>query len=91
MNPMQPIYVDTQGVVRFKRNAIVDYLLAEAGKRGFTLNQLVAVKGDFSQDDWEQFYQLIGYSISGYGGLDEVSDESVKKAARRSKKACRGL
>lgn len=71
-NPMQPIGLDEDGVVRFKRNAIVRLLL-DTGK--LTLNDLACMP--FSQTDWEQFYQLIGYSVSGYGDLSSVSEESV--------------
>lgn len=35
---------------------------------------------EFSQEDREQFAQLIGYSLSGYGDLSYVSDESYDAA-----------
>ena len=35
----------------------------------------IAVKG-FSQEDQEQFAQLIGYSVSGFGDLSYVSDDT---------------
>jgi hypothetical protein len=79
---MQPLYKDDQGTVRFKGNTIVRHLL---DKGGIDLNHL-AIK-DFPQNDWEQFYQLIGYSLSGYHELSRVSDESAlgaSKAARVS-------
>lgn len=53
--PMQPIYLDKHGAVRFKENAIVSYLL---DKGGLTLNDLAKV--EFPQEDREQFAQLIG-------------------------------
>jgi len=33
---------------------------------------------DFSQEDREQFAQLIGYSLSGFGELSYVSDETCE-------------
>jgi len=36
---------------------------------------------DFPQEDWEQFAQLMGYSISGYHELAYVSDESAAQAS----------
>lgn len=73
---MQPVYVDENEMPRFKPNALVRYLL-NAG--GVDLNQL-AMLPNISQEDWEQFYQLIGYSINGYDELSKVSDASKKEA-----------
>jgi len=69
-NPIQPITKDSQGVLRFKRNAIVAHLLDNGG---IDLNDLARL--DFSKDDRQQFAQLIGYSLSGYGELSYVDDE----------------
>lgn len=76
----QPIEFDEHGVIRFKANAIVRYLLDNGG---LDLNQLV-VRPEFSTADWEQFYQLIGYSVSGYGELSRASKKSVRKADKRA-------
>lgn len=78
-NPIQPLANDAQGTLRFKKNAIVDYLLEWSKKRGMGLNELAAM--DFTQDDREQFWQLIGYSLSGYSELSFVSDDTYKAAA----------
>ena len=78
-HPVQPLYVDPRGVHRFKKNAIVDFLL-ENGP--FDLNQ-IARKG-FSNEDQEQFAQLIGYSLSGFGELSYVSNKTYKRAARQT-------
>jgi len=86
---MQPFIKDPQGTVRFKENAIVRLLLDEAQPRGFGLNQLAM--HDFTQADWEQFYQLIGYSLSGYHELSHVSDASAKAASRSARKAFPGV
>ena len=73
-HPMQPI-VNVDGVHRFKSNAIVRYLL-DAGP--FDLNKLAIMP--FSQEDREQFAQLIGYSVSGYGELSYVRRKLVDEA-----------
>lgn len=74
-HPIQPAVMDGN-VVRFKENAIVRYLL---DKGGIDLNHL-AIQQDFSRDDWVQFNQLIGYSVSGWGGLSCVTKEDYAAA-----------
>jgi hypothetical protein len=77
-NPIQPLSKDAQGTLRFKKNAIVDYLLEWSKQRGLGLNELAAM--DFTQDDREQFWQLIGYSLIGYSELSFVSDATYSVA-----------
>lgn len=100
-HPMQPLVLDAEGVVRFKDNSIVRYML-EAGRIGgrFDLNSIVGWCGDFSQEDLEQFYQLIGYSVSDYGGLSFIRPETANTcdnaaqdfyAEARSTPECRAL
>lgn len=74
-HPLQPVVTDEQGVRRFKKNAIVVYLL-DAGPND--MNKLALIP--FSREDREQFAQLIGYSVSGFGELSYVSDEAYKRA-----------
>lgn len=74
-NPIQPIYEDEHGTWRFKENEIVRYLLDNGG---LDLNHL-AIRS-FSTDDREQFAQLIGYSLSGYGSLSFVGNNSYETA-----------
>jgi hypothetical protein len=78
-HPMQPLVRDADGVVRFKQNAIVRFLL-DAGP--FDLNQIALMP--FSDEDREHFAQLIGYSLDGFGELSYVSDESYEQAAAQS-------
>ncbi len=78
-HPIQPLIKDGDGVVRFKLNAIVCHLLNDGP---FDLNT-IAEKG-FSADDEEQFAQLIGYSLSGFGELSYVRDETFDAAAAQS-------
>jgi len=74
---MQPI-IDDAGVTRFKKNAIVCFLL-NAGP--FNLNQLAMMP--FSPEDREQFAQLIGYSLAGYGELSYVSSETWQEVEKK--------
>ena len=74
-HPIQPIVTDAHGVIRFKGNAIVRHLLDHGG---IDLNAIAML--DFTQDDREQFTQLIGYSLSGAHDLDYVSDECIEDA-----------
>lgn len=49
-HPIQPIYTDENNTLRFKKNAIVSFLLDNGG---YDLNKLAAM--DFSSEDREQF------------------------------------
>lgn len=68
--PIQPI-VDG----RFKPNAIVRRLLEEGP---FDMNDIAM--WDVSVEDEEQFAMLIGYSLSGFGTLSYVRDETYNAA-----------
>ena len=76
-HPIQPLSLDPHNVVRFKPNAIVRYLL-DAGP--FDMNNLALLP--FTDDDRGQFAQLIGYSLSGFGELDYVSDATYEAAEK---------
>lgn len=69
-HPIQPLELDSRGVLRFKANAIVCHLLDHGG---IDMNKLACM--DFTREDREQFAQLIGYSHSGAADLSYVSDE----------------
>ena len=60
-HPRQPVVVDKNGVHRYKRNAIVCFLLDDGP---FDMNHLARIS-TFTDEDREQFAQLIGYSVSG--------------------------
>ena len=79
-HPIQPLITMPDGVIRFKANKIVQFLLnsAPTGARN-DLNSLACM--GFSDDDWEQFAQLIGYSLSGWGSLSYVSDRAWSLAS----------
>ena len=77
-HPIQPIVTDEHGTLRFKTNKIVKFLLDNGG---FDMNDLSMM--DFTDNDREQFAQLIGYSVSGFGSLRYVSDETYYKAVEK--------
>ena len=91
---MQPVIEDGRGVLRFRANKIVCALLDRDCERGRVYLEFpgrtdgglnwIAMQ-DFSQEDQEQFAQLIGYSISGYHELSYVSDESAAEASVRAR------
>jgi len=81
-HPIQPLE-DDRGVIRFKGNKIVCHLLDNGG---ISLNDLARM--NFSVEDREQFAQLIGYSLSGFGELSYVRDDTYGAA---EKMAERGL
>lgn len=72
-HPIQPLEVDKDNVLCFKPNAIVIKLLEEGP---FTMNDLCG----FSDEDKQQFAQLIGYSLSGFSDLSYVDDETYGAA-----------
>jgi hypothetical protein len=76
--PMQPLYFDNDQP-RFQPNAIVRYLFNWASKRGMNLDELSSMP--FTEADWEQFYQLLGYSLCGFIETG-ASLESVEKATQ---------
>jgi hypothetical protein len=82
-HPMQPIGWE-EDVIRFKKNAIVDFLL-DAGP--YDLNKICCMP--FSKEDYTQLMQLIGYSVSGYGELSTSPEELVSKADRIADKLSR--
>ena len=72
---MQPVETDSNGIIRFKSNEIVRFLLDDGP---FDMNQLALMT--FSNEDRMQFAQLIGYSVCGFGDLDYVSSEVCSAA-----------
>jgi hypothetical protein len=67
--PMQPLING-----RFKENKIVSYCL----ENKTDMNDIAMQS--FTDSDREQFAQLIGYSLGGYGDLSYVSDDSYDRA-----------
>lgn len=82
-HPMQPLIKDERGVIRFKENQIVTYLLE---KGGIDLNTLAFDACLFPVNDWEQFYQLIGYSLEGFCEKSRVTMRTHHQAVRMANK-----
>lgn len=78
--PIQPLYADDHGVIRFRGNKIVEWML-DAGRSGkpFDLNTIASLPG-IPNEDREQFAQLIGYSLSGAGDLGYMTNETWEAA-----------
>lgn len=86
-HPMQAIEWDGKGVIRFRRNPIVDHLLTFGGLDMNGLRRtLVVGTPDITHQDWDQFYQLIGFSVAGAPLADE---KTIKKAKKKAKKLFR--
>lgn len=81
--PMQPL-IRKRDVIRFQQNTIVRYLLNNGG---VDLNGIAINEELFNQQDFEQFYQLIGYSLCGYHELSFVSDETALEASRKARES----
>lgn len=79
-NPMQPITRRKDGTIAFKPNKIVEHLLDHGG---IDLNHLSGLT--FPQDDWVQFAQLIGYSVSGFHELSYVPDTAAAAASQAAR------
>ncbi len=75
-HPIQPTEVDSRGTVRFKKNTIVARMLEFCSARGFDLNEIA--RQGFDKDDRAQLAQLIGYSVSGFGDLGYVDDDTMR-------------
>lgn len=76
-HPIQPLAYDEKGVLRFKANTIVQYLLDNGG---IDLNKIACLP--FSKEDRQQFAQLIGYSLGGYSSLSYADNESCETAEK---------
>lgn len=79
--PIQPLYRDKSGVIRFSQNRIVDMLL---DKGPFDLNQIaiMVADGEFTKEEFVQLDQLIGYSLYGFSDLSYVDDETFEAAEK---------
>jgi hypothetical protein len=77
-HPIQKTYRDDHNILRFVSNKIVRYLL-DAGP--FDMNHLAMLP--FDDEDRQQFAQLIGYSVSGFGDLSYISEEVYGKLSNQ--------
>lgn len=84
--PMQPIAIDEEGVARFRKNDVVDWL---ATKIDLDCVATAAHRFGFDPYDVAQFWQMLGYSISGYGELSFIPKSVVRKADEKETKLLR--
>ncbi len=82
-HPRQRVQWDDHGVIRFAPNQIVRHLLDWASEHGYDLNTLSRLP--FTNEDWTQFAQLIGYSVSGAGDLDYFDRDVLRRADRAAR------
>lgn len=78
--PVQPLVFDHQGCWRFKHNDAVNFLLDNGP---LDLNDLAS--RSMPNRDREQFAQLIGYSLDGFGTLSYASDSVYDRAEQEMK------
>lgn len=80
-HPFQPVGI-VDGVLRFKRNEIVNDLLD--GLIPQDLNKIAALvaRGRYTREDYSQLMQLVGYSVSGFGDISLVPAKHVAIADR---------
>ena len=71
----QRVVLDSEGTPRFCKNRIVRFLLQQGG---FKISTLMDMPWDAKEI--EHFYQLIGYSVGGFGELNLISDEAKERA-----------
>lgn len=76
--PMQQIVEDSHGVLRFEKNPIIDWLCTV--KSDMNEIAIFVQENNIEEKYWRQIAQLVGYSISGYGTLSYVDDESYDSA-----------
>ncbi len=83
-HPMQPIYLDEKGTARFRANKIVQWMVEKGGKgQRFDLNDIAGELGPLLDvEEHEQFNQLLGYSVCGFGDLSGMRRSVVAKADR---------
>lgn len=80
-HPIQPVGEDKHGMMRFKENAIVRFLLNTSK---FNLNDIAEM--NFSIEDHEHLAQLIGYSLTGFFDLDYVQEETRNRVDAAGKR-----
>lgn len=82
----QPIGIAEDGIVRFKQNAIVRWLV-DTHHGGQSAMNTIAVKvarGEFRTADYVHLMQLIGYSAIGYCDLSQVPRKAKSRARKEA-------
>lgn len=87
--PMQPVVVASDGVIRFKQNKIISDMLEFCQGYGFGLNEIAT--RNYEKDDYSQLMQLIGYSVSGYGNLSCSRAKHVSRADEKAESLAKDM
>jgi hypothetical protein len=77
--PMQPIIKDNHGVFRFQENKIIS-MLCDAGQLDLNYIAGQCIEKKIPRVDQMQFWQMLGYSVSGFGDLSFASKDMVAAA-----------
>ena len=88
-HPMQPVIMDQHNIIRFQRNQIIQDVAAAAFVgRQLSINQIIVnvAQGEYTKNDWEQFSQLTGWSVSGYNDITYIREKSKNKASAKASK-----
>jgi len=77
---------DENGVFRFKENALVRWLM-DGGK--ISLNDMAVAfqNGHFKLDEYMEFYQGLGYSLSGFLEIGAFDKEVRRRFRKHSEKS----
>jgi len=85
-HPTQPLVIDSDGVIRFKENKLILFLMDSTPHLNLNTLSIRDQEGKFNKGDYTQLMQLIGYSVSGYGELSTSPKKIVKKADKEAAK-----
>ncbi len=85
-HPIQPLEEDEHGTLRFKKNAIVCDMSKFLIDNGFGFKEISSGKcRNYQNEDLQQFAQITGYSLYGYGELSYVDEEAYRTAEKMAK------
>ena len=82
----QELHIDTHGTLRFKENLLVSALIDNfeyEGSKGLNALCHYWQVNDVPVENYEQITRLIGYSVSGWGGLSTTSDEDWEVVSKQ--------
>ena len=84
-HPIQKPVLDERGVLRYTKNDIVDGMIGILKGYGYDLNDLHCEFNFVDDADWDQFNQLIGYSLSAIPLRDESLYDISEKLYKEGK------
>lgn len=84
VSKLRKVAIDKNGSPRFIESPVIRWMLDKLREKGVTLNDFPW--WEFVNHDIGQFYQLIGYSVSGYCELHMVDQASQDEAVEEAKK-----